>query len=127
MLRDPAVRSRCRDPWLTLFRATLGQGRRPDDVWGYSTPAYRPEVCFQMQAAVKDDRGVANDPKLPSSNPSVDHLVGLQEQRRRHLDAKDVCRLQIDHELELARLHDGEFGWLLAFEDASDIDTDLPI
>ena len=39
-----------------------------------------------------------------------DHLVGECEQRRRHLEAKRPCGLEVDHELELGRLLDCELG-----------------
>jgi hypothetical protein len=33
----------------------------------------------------------------------VDHFVGKNEQRRRHLDAKRTCCLQINDEFDLSR------------------------
>jgi hypothetical protein len=36
----------------------------------------------------------------------LDHLVGAGEQRGRHVDAEHECRLRVDDELELGRLHD---------------------
>jgi hypothetical protein len=37
--------------------------------------------------------------------PLLDHLVGAGEQRRRHLNAERLSRLQVDDEFELARLY----------------------
>jgi hypothetical protein len=37
-------------------------------------------------------------------------LVGECERRRRHLEAKRPCALEVDHELELGRLLDCELG-----------------
>src|SRR5258707_10890176 len=39
-----------------------------------------------------------------------DHLVGALQQRRRHFDAKRLCGLQIDHQLEPGRLFDRQVG-----------------
>jgi hypothetical protein len=41
---------------------------------------------------------------------SFDHLVGAREQRRRQLEAKRPCGLEVDHELDLGRLLDCELG-----------------
>ncbi len=61
------------------------------------------------------------------SMPSFDHLVGEQLHRVRHLDAKGLRGLQVDDELELARLHDGKIGRPLAFENATDEVSGLTI
>src|SRR5262249_7602619 len=44
----------------------------------------------------------------------LDHLVSLRKQRRWHLDAQHLGRLQIDDELELGRTHDRQVGRFFA-------------
>src|ERR1700687_4838976 len=49
-----------------------------------------------------------------------DHLVGAGEQCRWHNDAKRLCGLQIDHQLELGRLFDRQVGRLRTLENLVD-------
>ena len=58
---------------------------------------------------------------------SFDHLVGAGEQRRRHVDAQRLGRLQIDHHLVLGRGLHRQVGRLLALEDAVDIAGCAPV
>jgi hypothetical protein len=51
-----------------------------------------------------------------------DHLVGAGEQCRWHNDAKRLCGLQIDHQLELGRLFDRQVGRLRTLENLVDED-----
>ena len=49
-------------------------------------------------------------------NPRLfDHLVGAAEQRRRNFNPDRVGGGQVDNELKLARLHDGQVVWLGTF------------
>jgi hypothetical protein len=59
------------------------------------------------------------------SNQLLDHLVSLRKQRRWHLDAQHLGRLQIDDELELSRTHDWQVGRFFALKDAASIDACL--
>src|SRR5262249_20570340 len=61
-----------------------------------------------------------------SKNCSLfDHLVGEREQRRRNVDAERLRRLQVDDEVEFARLHDRQFRRLFALEDTASIGADF--
>ena len=42
----------------------------------------------------------------------LDHLVGNRQQRRRDGNAERLGSVEVDHELELGRLLDGEVGGL---------------
>jgi hypothetical protein len=58
-------------------------------------------------------------------DPLLDHLISGGQQRFR--DGKGECFgvLQVDDQFELARLHDRQIGWFLAFENAPTIDAGL--
>jgi hypothetical protein len=49
-------------------------------------------------------------PALQQRTSLFYHLVGECEQRRRHVEAKRPCGLEVDPELELGRLLDCELG-----------------
>jgi len=61
------------------------------------------------------------------SAPLFDHLVGAGEQHGRHVEPERAGGRQIDDEIELGRLYHRQIGGLLAFQDASGIDTNLAI
>jgi hypothetical protein len=54
-----------------------------------------------------------------------DHLVGNRKQRRRHSKAEHPSGLEVDDQLELARLYDRQVRRPGALEDAAGIDADL--
>src|SRR5262249_58279370 len=56
-----------------------------------------------------------------------DHFVGELLQLQRHFQAERLGSLEVDDELEFARLHDRQSGGLLTLEDAADIDGGLAV
>src|SRR5690349_12665137 len=51
------------------------------------------------------------------------YLVGKREQRRRDFKAERLRGLDIDHQLEFARLYHGQVGGLFASQNATGIDA----
>jgi hypothetical protein len=41
----------------------------------------------------------------------LDHLIRAPQERRRDRQAERLGRLEVDHQLELRRLLDGQIGW----------------
>src|SRR5262245_25427266 len=62
-----------------------------------------------------------------AASPLFDHLVGEREQCRRYCETEQFCRLRIDRQLKLGRLHDGQVRWICAFEDTANVNTDLSV
>src|SRR5437870_5551081 len=58
---------------------------------------------------------------------SFNHLVGAREQRWRHVEAERPRRLEVDDQLQLARLYNRQVRRLSTFEDAAHIGADLTI
>jgi hypothetical protein len=56
-----------------------------------------------------------------------DHLVSKGKQLRRNIKPKRLCRLDVDHQLELRRLLDRQIGRLGAIEDFRGVDAELAI
>src|SRR6476620_4782195 len=52
-----------------------------------------------------------------SRNSSFDHLVGEREHLVRHIEAKGLRGLEIDHQREFRRPLDRKVGWLRATQD----------
>src|SRR6266516_892619 len=56
---------------------------------------------------------------------SFDHLVGEREQSVRYLEPERLGSLDVDHQLESARLDDGQVRGSRTFENAAGISADL--
>src|SRR5262245_66583998 len=63
----------------------------------------------------------------PSQFTSLDHLVSDSEQSWREANAECLRGVQVDHELELGRLHHRQVAGLFALENAAGIDTSQAI
>jgi hypothetical protein len=68
-----------------------------------------------------------NELPPPHSITSFDHFIGDSEQVRRNGKAECLGGLQVDDELELDGLLHRKIAWLLAFEDAAGVLTNLTI
>src|SRR5260370_12827161 len=58
---------------------------------------------------------------------SFDHFIGGHSHDLWHREAERLRRLEIDDQLELGRLHDGQIGRLGALENPTDVDAGLTI
>ena len=96
--RRPAVSCpQCQQPTLPAFWGHL-------KVCALNATA---DVSYGSEAAVSIRSNVrVRKPYL------LDHVIGTSKQRKRNRQPKRFCRLQIDHQLELGRLLDGEIGRL---------------
>ena len=61
-----------------------------------------------------------------SAGPLLDDLIRPRQHRRRDREAERFGGLQVDHELELRGLLDGQVGGLGALEDLVDVDGGAP-
>ena len=58
--------------------------------------------------------------------PLFDHLVGNGEHARRTGETERLGRFEVDHQVELSRLHHWQVGGLLAFENPARKNSSLP-
>ena len=59
---------------------------------------------------------IGSDVPKPTA-PSFNHVVGAGDQQWRQFDPKRLCGLQIDAQLELCRLENGDIVWFRPFKD----------
>src|SRR4029453_16206094 len=76
--------------------------------------------CFDQTAVWHSD--AARGP----STPSFDHLVGALLQKQRHLDAKHLCGLKVNHQLKLDRRLGRKITRVRTLEDTMDISRRAP-
>src|SRR5262249_6569836 len=62
-----------------------------------------------------------------SKDQLFDHFVGAREQVGWDGEAKRFCGFEVDHELELCRLHDWQVGRFSALENPTGVDASLAI
>src|SRR5262249_31117729 len=62
-----------------------------------------------------------------ASRVSFDHVVGDREYARRDAQAERFCCLEIDDQIKLGRLQDGEIAGLFSLEDSSSVDASLTV
>src|ERR1043166_9984741 len=88
-----------------------------------SSSARRRGSLISRQAAVDPEvRVVPTGDSAPKQAVSLfDNFIRSGKQGRRDSDAECRGRLQIDGQFELRRLHDGQLGRWLAFQDSSNI------
>ena len=57
----------------------------------------------------------------------IDHLVGAAEQREREGNAERFGGLEIEDQLDLGGLLNGQVGWLFTLENAAGIERSLTV
>ena len=62
-----------------------------------------------------------------STTGLLDYIVGLGKQQRWYIEAKGLCRLEIDDQFESRRLLDWQLGRLSPLQDIIDVDGCLPV
>src|SRR5262249_16770440 len=73
-----------------------------------------------------DDGDLTGDPH-GSRAALPDDLVRSREERGRNRQAERLCRLlEVDRQIELRRLLDGQLGWLGALQDLVHVDGGTP-
>jgi hypothetical protein len=77
------------------------------------------EPVSDIDTVVVVDSLKALDPKRPIREADIaklfDHLVGARKERWRYSEAKRLCGLKINRQLEPSWLNDRQFGRLLTF------------
>src|SRR6516164_7499972 len=58
---------------------------------------------------------------IAANYPSFDHLIGASEQRGRHREVKSLGGFEVDHQIVLGVLFDGEVKWLGTHENSSGV------
>src|SRR4029077_10526595 len=109
LLRLTRRRARCAGPF--LYHVCL------------SSSLYFPPS--DQDASQLHDRGPAAS--RAAAWASLDHLVGAQQERCRHINAKCLRSFEVDDKLKLGRLFNRHIGRLGALEDAGDVLTDLAV
>jgi hypothetical protein len=61
-----------------------------------------------------------------SRRASLDHLVGAQQECLCDRQAKYLCGLEIDGQVDFGRLRDGDVGWLGALKNLVDVISSQP-
>src|SRR5262245_12138279 len=82
----------------------------------------------QMRVKKRHVGRLAGTVEVPQEQKcSLDQFVGEREQSWRYRESKRFCGLEVDGELKLGRLLDGQLGRLGALQDAASVDAELTI
>jgi hypothetical protein len=85
----------------------------------------RRPVCPQLRTT-SAPVGMSQSATRRHAAASLDHLVGDREQVRRHIEAEQLCRSEIDDEIKLGRSLHRQIAGLGAFENPIDIRDGTP-
>ena len=81
-------------------------------------------VCFTPESGHSAERAVC--PLRANSGHLFDYFIRTSNEWRWNNEPKCLRSLEIDDQLDFARLLDWQLGGLLTLEDAAGVDTDLP-
>ena len=122
---------------VAFFAASGRWRRRHNDKVHLETHQFRREVGEPFgppsRESPLDDDVLTLDPaevlqpSLECLDPSLDHLIRPLQERRRDRQAERLGGLEVDHQLELRRLLDGQVAGLGALEDLVDVGGGPPV
>src|SRR6266436_3978726 len=103
----------------------VGTASKRKTLKGSRSVAPSPPVAPRRRAARRG--GCQRACRGTPADPSLNHLIRPPQQRRRDRQAERLGRLEVDDQLELGGLLDGQVAWLCALEDLVHVDGAAPI